>query len=158
MMMGVETLGARLEGWGTRILRSGLVLLLLWFGAFKFTEAEAKAIEPLVANNPLTSWLYALLDLRAASALIGASEVAIAILIALRPVSTSLSAVGSLAAAGLFFTTLSFLATTPGSFVWIEGLLVPSATGAFLVKDLLLLGAAVSTAAEALASRGVTAR
>jgi len=52
----------------------------------------------------------------------------------------------------MFLTTLSFLATTPGSWGRIDGLLVPTGAGVFLIKDLLLLGAALWTAAEALAA------
>ena len=51
---------------------------------------------------------------------------------------------GSLLAAGTFLVTLSFLMTTPG-------VLEPTNPfGGFLLKDLMLLGAALYTAAEAL--------
>jgi len=133
------------------------VILLLWFGAFKFTEAEARAIEPLIGNSPFTSWLYLVADSRMASAIIGSTEIGTALLIALRPLSALASAVGSVLAIGTFSTTISFLVTTPGTFVWVEGLLVPSATGAFLVKDLFLLGAAVWTAGEAWSAAGAVA-
>jgi putative oxidoreductase len=43
----------------TVLFRYGLVVIIAWFGAFKFTPAEAQAIQPLVANSPLLSWLYA---------------------------------------------------------------------------------------------------
>ncbi|MGH7534516.1 MAG: DUF417 family protein, partial [Gemmatimonadales bacterium] len=52
---------------GSVILRYGLVVLILWFGVFKFTAAEARSIEPLVANSPLLSWLYRVTDVRGAS-------------------------------------------------------------------------------------------
>ena len=42
----------------TYLLRYGLVVMIAWFGAFKFTPAEAQAIQPLVANSPLLHWLY----------------------------------------------------------------------------------------------------
>ena len=51
---------------------------------------------------------------------------------------------GSLLAAGTFLVTLSFLASTPG-------VLAPTNPfGGFLMKDIMLLGAALYTAAEAL--------
>jgi reactive chlorine resistance protein C len=53
-------------------------------------------------------------------------------------------ALGSVAAVLTFLTTLSFLFTTPGA------LMPGSDAGAFLVKDIVLLGAAVYTAGEAL--------
>ena len=43
---------------GVHLLRWTLVVFIVWFGAFKFTAAEATAIQPLVANSPLLSWLY----------------------------------------------------------------------------------------------------
>jgi len=50
----------------------------------------------------------------------------------------------------MFLLTLTFVLTTPG--VWQPGYGFPflSMTGAFLAKDIMLLGAAVWTAGEAL--------
>jgi reactive chlorine resistance protein C len=134
----------------TAVLRYGLVVIIAWFGAFKFTPTEAHAIQPLLANSPLLRWLYAVLDVGGASRVIGTVELLIAGLIALRPWSPRLSAAGSLAAVGMFATTLSFLITTPGAWAHVDGFLVPSEAGAFLIKDLFLLGAALWTASEAL--------
>lgn len=154
-MSTVEKLQARagaLEATGTFLLRYGLVCVLLYFGAFKFTAVEAQAIQPLVANSPLMGWLYRVADVQGVSNLIGAAELVIAVLLAIRPWAPRLSAFGSLAAIGMFLTTLSFLVTTPGLWGNVPGfaLPVPNEAGAFLLKDLFLLGAAVSTAGEAL--------
>src|SRR5215467_8906738 len=73
------------------VLRYGLVLLILWFGLFKFTPTEAQAIQPLVANSPALSWLYWLTDVRGASRLIGLAEIAIALSLAARPISARVS-------------------------------------------------------------------
>lgn len=135
------------------ILRYGLVLLVLWFGAFKFTPTEAQAIQPLVAHSPFLSWLYALTGVRGASRIIGVAEIAIALLIAARPVSARAAAIGGIGATLMFLTTVSFLATTPGSWGVVDGLLVPTGAGGFLIKDLILLGAALWITAEALSSR-----
>jgi uncharacterized membrane protein YkgB len=43
---------------GTLILRYGLVRILLYFGSFKFTEAEARAIQPLLEHSPLPPGLW----------------------------------------------------------------------------------------------------
>jgi reactive chlorine resistance protein C len=126
------------------LLRGGLVVLLLMWGAFKFTTFEAEGIRPLVENSPLLAWLYPLLGVRGTSALIGIVEMSAAVLMVLRPWSPRLSAVGSLLAAGTFVITLSFLVTTPGA------LAPENPFGGFLMKDILLLGAALFTAAEAL--------
>jgi reactive chlorine resistance protein C len=66
------------------------------------------------------------------------------VLIAARPLSARLSAAGSALAVGTFLVTLSFLFTTPGA-------LAPTHLAhAFLVKDVVLLGGALATLAEAL--------
>jgi uncharacterized membrane protein YkgB len=135
-------------------MRLGLVGIILWFGAFKYTAAEAHAIQPLLANSPLLKWLYRVTDVQGASRLIGSAEILIAGLIALRPFAPRLSAAGSLAAVGMFSTTLSFLLTTPGVWARIDGFLVPNETGSFLIKDLFLLGAALWTASEAIEASG----
>ena len=136
--------GKHLTGLGTGILRYGLVFLLIAIGSTKFFTFEARAIQPLVSHSPFLSWLYPALGLQGVSNLFGLSELITGILIALRPVSPKLSAAGSLIGILIFLTTLSFLFTTPGA-------LAPgSDAGGFLVKDIVLLGAAVYTAGEAL--------
>jgi reactive chlorine resistance protein C len=37
--------------------RYGLVVVIAWIGALKFTAYEAQGIQPLVANSPHMSWL-----------------------------------------------------------------------------------------------------
>jgi len=144
---------AKLFLWSSGIvMRYGLALIILWFGLFKFTPTEAQAIQPLVANSPILSWLYALTDVRGASHIIGVAEIAIALLLAARPVSWRAAAAGGIGATLMFLTTLSFLITTPGSWARVDGLLVPAGAGGFVIKDLLLLGAALWCAGEALAA------
>jgi uncharacterized membrane protein YkgB len=134
----------RLAGAGRVVLRYGLVALLLLWGSWKFFDFEAQAIRPLIEHSPLMSWMYPLFGVRGASALIGVVELVAAALICTRRWRPALSAVGSLIAVGTFVGTLSFLVTTPG-------VLEPSNPwGGFLLKDIILLGAALYTAAEAL--------
>jgi uncharacterized membrane protein YkgB len=141
-----------LEEIGIGVLRYSLVLILLYFGLFKFTPTEARAIQPLLEHSPLMSWMYSILGVDAVSRVIGVAELTIAGLILTRPWSRSLSAIGSMAAAGMFLITLSFLVTTPGLWHWVDGFPAPSEGAAFLLKDIFLLGAAVATAGEALRS------
>jgi uncharacterized membrane protein YkgB len=134
----------RLGAIGQAVLRYGLAALLLLWGGLKFAAFEAEGIRPLVEHSPLLRWLYPLLGVRGASSLIGVVEVASALLICVRHWKPGLSAIGSLLAAGTFLVTLSFLVTTPGA------LSPTSPFGGFLLKDVMLLGAALFTAAEAL--------
>ncbi len=137
---------------GTFLTRYGLVVVLVWIGAMKFTAYEANAIQPLVANSPFMSWLYQIFTVPAFSNGLGVLEIAIGVMIAARPLSASVSAVGSALAAVLFLGTLSFMLSTPP--VWEASLggfpALSVAPGQFLLKDLALLGAAVWTLGEAL--------
>lgn len=130
------------------ILRYGLVLFLALFGLAKFTPAEAETIQPWVAHSPFLGWLYGVTSVQGASNLIGVVELTIAVLLATRHWWPRVSFVGSLAATVTFLITLSFLFTTPG--------LSPEWSG-FLMKDVLLVGAALWTAGDALRERPVSA-
>ena len=141
---------------GRHVTRYGLVLVLLWIGGMKFTAYEAEGIRPLVANSPLMGWVYNLISVTAFSSLLGVIEIAIGVLIALRPVWPAGSALGSGLAVGMFLTTLSFLVTTPGWEPSLGGFPAVSAMpGQFVLKDVVLLGAALWTAGEAWAARPV---
>ena len=98
----------RLNTIGIHITRYGLVIVLLWIGGMKFTAYEAEGIKPLVANSPLMGWVYRLMSVGGFSAFLGVVEIAIGLLIAVRPVWAMGSAVGSALASGMFLTTLSF--------------------------------------------------
>ena len=111
-----KAMSSRVEAVGRGLARYGLVVVVGWIGLMKFTAYEAEGISPFVANSPLMNWVYGLMSVRGFSAVLGVVEVAIALLIAARPFSPRVSAVGSALAVGMFLTTLSFLVTTPG--VW----------------------------------------
>ena len=103
--------GAIVRRWATtegssvrNVARYGLVIVLLWIGGMKFTAYEAEGIRPLVANSPLMGWVYRVMSVGGFSSLLGVVEVAIGLLIALRPVWPMGSAVGSGLAAGMFLT------------------------------------------------------
>lgn len=98
---------------GGIILRLGLIIPLAWIGVAKFTSAEAQAIVPLIAHQPLMSWLYDLLSVQGFSNALGCLEVLAAVLIAIRPLSALAAAIGSALAVVLFLSTISFLFTTP---------------------------------------------
>lgn len=143
--------GERLEAAGRHSIRYGLVLVLLWIGGLKFTAYEAEGISGLVANSPLMAWAHEMLGTRPFSAAVGAAELVIAVLIAARPFFAKASALGSLLAIGMFLTTLSFLLSTPGVMEPSQGFPILSVVpGQFLLKDVVLLGASIWTAGEAL--------
>jgi reactive chlorine resistance protein C len=144
-----QTLGSSarvIEGIGRVILRYGLALFLIASGLSKFTEMEALWIQPLMANSPFFAWLYGVTGVQGASNLIGVIELSLGVLIVVRRWWPRLSAIGSLGAAITFIFTLSFLFTTPN---------VSTELGGFLMKDLILLGAALWGAGEALQARRI---
>jgi reactive chlorine resistance protein C len=133
------------EAAGRHAVRYGLVAVLVWIGAMKFTAYEAEGITGFVSNSPLMSWAYSVLSVRGFSALLGVTEIVVGLMIAARPFSARAAMLGGLGAVGMFATTLSFLITTPG--VWEPAAggfpalsVVP---GQFLIKDLVLFGAAL---------------
>jgi reactive chlorine resistance protein C len=137
---------------GKLLIRYGLVTVLLWIGAMKFTAYEAKGIEALVATSPLMSWLYRVLSLPGVSNLLGVTEITTGLLIALRPWAPRASAIGSLLAIPTFAVTLTFLFSLPGWEDSLGGFPALSGSGGFLLKDLVLLGASVWTLGDSISA------
>ncbi|WP_342228695.1 YkgB family protein [Mycobacterium avium subsp. hominissuis] len=99
---------------GAGLARYGLAVVIAWIGMLKFTEYEANGIAPFVSNSPFMSWLYDIFSITTFSSLLGVVEIAIAVLLAVKPWFPRLSAIGSLMAIGMFATTLTFVLSTPG--------------------------------------------
>jgi uncharacterized membrane protein YkgB len=109
----------------------------------------------VAAYSPLMSWLYALLSVQATSNLIGIAEIAAGVLIAVRPWSALAAVVGSLMAVATFVITLTFLLSTPGWEPSLGGFPALSvAPGQFILKDAVLLGAAIWSLGESLRQTG----
>jgi reactive chlorine resistance protein C len=140
-------------------VRYGLVVVIAWIGALKYTSYEAAGIQPLIAHSPLFSWLYSIVSVRAFAAVLGSLELTAALLIAIRPLAPRLSAAGSAMAVLLFASTLSFLFTTPGATAAGGFPVLSVLPGQFLLKDLVLIGAALWTLGDSLgAARRLSAR
>jgi uncharacterized membrane protein YkgB len=129
----------RLQRVGEALLRWSLVFLLVFFGALKWTAAEAQGIAPMMTNSPLLAWVSQAFGQQGASEVIGVIELTVASLIAIRRWAPALSVVGGALGMGMFLTTLSFLVTTPNL----------GDGAAFLLKDLTLLGVATWITGEA---------
>jgi reactive chlorine resistance protein C len=138
---------------GRLVLRYGLVVVIAWIGALKYTNSEAVRIQQYITHSPFMSWMADVLNVRALSDVLGAVEIITALLIALGPWLPRPSAVGSALACLLFLTTLSFLFTTPGvGDPTAGGFPALSPLGQFLLKDLVLLGASLWTLGESIAA------
>jgi uncharacterized membrane protein YkgB len=170
---------ASLQNTGIHLTRIGLVIVLLWIGGLKAFRYEAVGIVPFVANSPTMSFLlkYDAPEYKKHmnkegeykpeniawhkenntywfSYGLGTVIVLIGLLVALYPVFPSLSAVGSFLAFIMSLVTLSFLVTTPET--WVPalgdtefGFPYLSAAGRLVIKDVIMMGAAVVTMAEA---------
>lgn len=145
------SLGSRTTAVGVYGAYVALAVIYFWFGGMKFTHYEAQGLVPLVSNSPFLGWVYQVFSVDMFSSLLGVLEVSIGLLIAGRLLSPTLSLIGGALSAGLFFTTLSFMLSTPG--VIEPGLGFPAITvapGQFLLKDLGLLAASIFIAGHSL--------
>jgi uncharacterized membrane protein YkgB len=145
------SLGGRTTAIGIYGAYVALAVIYFWFGGMKFTHYEAEGLVPLVSNSPFLGWVYNIFSVDTFSSLLGILEVSIGVLIAGRLLSPKLSLIGGALSAGLFFTTLSFMFSTPG--VIEPGLGFPAisvAPGQFLLKDIGLLAVSIFVAGHSL--------
>jgi uncharacterized membrane protein YkgB len=116
----------------------------------KFTEYEARAIEPLITASPLLSWVYHFCSVRRVATVFGVVDIIDALLIASRPLFPRLSILGSGIAAVSFAVTSTFVISTPGWAAQLGGFPALSfEVGQVFMKDLVLLGAALWCWSEA---------
>ena len=170
-------MAARLDKAGITLTRVGLVVVLVWIGGLKAFRYEDEGIVPFVANSPLMSFFYAdpghyKAHMNREGALVpenrawheanrtypfawglGSVIVLYGVLIALHPLFPRVAAVGSFLVAVMSVVTLSFLVTTPE--VWVpdlgsgeHGFPILAGPGRLVVKDAIMLGAAVVTMAD----------
>lgn len=170
---------ASLQHAGVHLSRIGLIIVLLWIGGLKAFKYEALGIVPFVANSPAMGFFYKFdtpeykkhmnkegeykpaniewhqeNNTYLFSYGLGAVIVLIGVLIALYPIFPAVSAVGSFLAFVMSLVTLSFLITTPET--WVpdlgdaeHGFPYLSAAGRLVIKDTIMMGAAVVTMAQA---------
>ncbi|WP_183557432.1 DUF417 family protein [Mucilaginibacter sp. SP1R1] len=168
---------ANLDQFGKRVIRFGIVVVFFWIGALKFFTYEADGIVPFVANSPFMSFFYNNPDgykqhMNKEGELIVANHqwntdnntygfskglgiflVTLAVFVAIYKVAPLPSMIASLLIGILTLGTLSFLVTTPESWVphltdqqW--GFPYLSGRGRLVIKDLVILGGAIITMSE----------
>jgi uncharacterized membrane protein YkgB len=179
MLTNFFRLAASLQRFSIHVARLGLVIVLVWIGGLKVCRYEAAGIVPFVVNSPLMSFFYRYPapdyrqhlnkegEYKPANVAwheanhtytfaygLGTIIVLIGLLIAAYPVWPGGSAIGSLLCAVMALTTLSFLLTTPET--WVpslgdaeHGFPYLSAAGRLVIKDVIMLGAALVTMAQA---------
>jgi uncharacterized membrane protein YkgB len=169
---------ASLDQVAVTILRSGLILVLVWIGGLKFADYEADSIVPLVSNSPIMSFVYrypapayrqymnregqlvpAHREWQAEnrtyiiSHALGVVIVLLGIMIAMHKPVPQVAAIGSALLIGMSCVTLFFLITTPEAWVpaggdSAHGFPYLSGIGRLIIKDSIMFGAAFVTMAD----------
>lgn len=169
---------ARADRLGIALARAGLIVVLLWIGGLKVFKYEADGIVPFVANSPTMSFFYKYpapeykAHMNAEGQLVpenrawheenrtylfsyglGAVIVLYGLLLCLHPWRPELACVGSALVVIMSLVTLSFLITTPETWVPAlgdseHGFPYLSGRGRLVIKDAIMLGAALVTMAD----------
>jgi len=170
---------ASLQNTGIHVARWGIVIVMLWIGGLKAFKYEAVGIVPFVANSPTMNFFYKYdvpeykkhmnkegeykpeniawheaNNTYSFSYGLGAAIVLIGVMFALYPMFPGVSAVGSFLTIIMSLVTLSFLITTPETWVPAlgdteHGFPYLSGAGRLVIKDVIMLGAGVATLAHA---------
>lgn len=167
-----------MERIGVSLTRLGLIVVLLWIGGLKVVKYEAEGIVPFVANSPTMNFFYhyAAPDykdhMNREGQLVPANRawheqnrtytfayglgsviVLYGLLLALHPILPQAAAVGGLMVFLMSFVTLSFLITTPETWVpalgaEAHGFPYLSGAGRLVVKDAIMMGASLVVMAD----------
>ncbi|HEX7377002.1 MAG TPA: DUF417 family protein [Pirellulales bacterium] len=162
---------------GVAVTRIGLIVVLLWIGGLKAFHYEADGIVPFVANSPFMSFFYAdpggykghidpegklVPENRSWHEAnrtyefaygLGTVIVLYGLLLCLHPWLPQAATLGSFLVFVMSFVTLSFLITTPECWVPAlgdaeHGFPYLSGRGRLVVKDAIMMGAALVTMAD----------
>ncbi len=140
---------SEMRQWAKPVMLAGLILVLGWIGAMKFTAVEARGIEPLIETSPLFAWSVSLIDIQTVSYIIGVIELLTVLALTGYWFNRRLYALGLMAAALTMLLTLSFMLTFPSTWsAELGGFPALSRSGHFLIKDLALLGVCLALGAE----------
>jgi len=128
---------------GQFILRYGLAIAFIWLGLMKLKNSEADYLKDILSNSALFSWMLTYITPYAFSQLIAYLQMLVGVAIAVRPVARKLSLWGAVVASVILVLSVSTLFTS--SFVWQAPYGFPelSKLGQSILKDLVLLGAAM---------------
>lgn len=118
---------------------AGLILVLGWIGAMKFTAIEAGEIKPLLETSPFFFWMLLVYGEQGASNFIGIVEIITAILLTGWFWNRTAFIIGALLCVATLLSTLSFMVSFPGWEQNLGGFPALSSTGHFLLKDLVML-------------------
>ncbi len=169
---------AQSQRFGIAVARGGLIVVLLWIGGLKAFQYEADGIVPFVANSPFMGFFYKFPPPEykahmnpegqlvpanrqwhrenrtyAFSYGLGAVIFLYGLMLCLHRWRPEIAALGSFLVVIMSLVTLSFLITTPET--WVpplgdaqHGFPYLSGRGRLVIKDIIMLGAALVTMAD----------
>jgi len=168
---------ASLDSFGKKAVRFSIVIVFVWIGALKFFTYEADGIVPFVANSPFMSFFYdhpsdykthinkegefvaenhtwhEANNTYGFAKGLGVFLIVVGFLVAIHKAAPLLSMTGSILVFLMTLGTLSFLVTTPESWVphltdseW--GFPYLSGRGRLVIKDIVILGGSIITMSE----------
>ena len=168
---------ASFDSFGKKAVRFGIVIVFVWIGALKFFTYEADGIVPFAANSPFMSFFYdhpseykahvnkegefvaenhtwhETNNTYGFSKGLGIFLITVGFLVAMHKTAPLLSMTGSTLVFLMTLGTLSFLVTTPESWVphltdseW--GFPYLSGRGRLVIKDIVILGGSIITMSE----------
>lgn len=178
-MIKLFKIAAGMQDAGIHLTRWGIVIVLLWIGGLKAFRYEAVGIVPFVAHSPVMSFFYKYDVPEYKSHMnkegeynaenikwheenntylfsygLGTVICIIGLMIAVYPIWPGVSAIGSFLAFIMSLVTLSFLITTPQT--WVpdlgdsdHGFPYLSAAGRLVIKDVIMLGGSIATMGQA---------
>ncbi len=121
------------------VMLIGLIVVLGWIGAMKFTGPEAEGIWSLLTSSPVFNWWITDLGKQMVSNVIGIIELATVLLLTGFWWNRRAYEAGLFLSAVTFVVTLTFFVTF--SPTWAGGFPALSSSGHFLLKDVILLAA-----------------
>src|SRR5580693_10792746 len=133
-------LGLLKEDLDYHLVRASMVIIFLFFGYQKWWNYEAQALIPYISNGPLIFWMYPVFGVRGACFFLGVSEWIFGALLFLGFWNKTAGVLGALGGIGSFVSTTTILPFIPGGWAASAGgFPAMSETGAFLMKDFVLL-------------------
>ena len=169
---------AQMDKAAVTLTRIGLIVVLVWIGSLKAFPYEADGIVPFVANSPFMNFFYKYpapeykTQMNKEGQLVpehrawhqenhtyefayglGSVIVLYGLMLAMHPWKPGIAALGSFLVFVMSFVTLSFLITTPETWVPAlgdaqHGFPYLSGAGRLVLKDAIMLGAALVTMAD----------
>lgn len=133
---------------GQFLLRYGLAIAFIWLGLMKLKNSEADYLKDVLSNSSVFSWMLKYITSYAFSQMVAYLQMLIGLMIALKPVARKVSFVGGIIAVVVLLLSVTTLFTS--SYVWLSPYGFPelSKLGQSILKDVVLLGAAMWCAGD----------